>query len=359
MPDLEELRSALRDRESEPRVKRMWDRIDRARGAHGAPPTLVFSRRAPMAAFALVAVAAGLALAAYVAPPGAPEALVRTDGAPLAGALPAAATVELSDGSRIEPEDGARLDVLESSGRTVSLGLRHGRARFVVTPGGPRAWHVECGDVTVDVVGTIFTVDRDGARVSVEVERGSVLVRGDGVPDHAQRIDAGGSIDIGPPPEPEEDTLAPTIALVEPATVPTLEPSPPLRRGAEEPEDPVGDLLTRADDARREGDDAPAARLLDSIVTRHADDPRAALAAYTLGRLRLDRMGELHGAARSFARAIELGLPDELAEGARAGRAIALARAHDPAAADALADYLDAHPDGRSRAEVLRASEAP
>ena len=91
-----------------------------------------------------------------------------------------------------------------------------------------------------------------------------------------------------------------------------------------------------------------------AVVAQHADDPRAALAAYSLGRLRLERTGELRNAARTFARALELGLPKKLAKGARAGRAIALARAHDPGAKHTLTEYLTAHPNKHSRAKVLQ-----
>ena len=379
MTEPEKLASALRDRESEPRVKRMWDRIDAARRPRAV-------RRGPRVAVAgMVAIAAAAALVIGLSGERAPGVLTVADGAPLPGAalsgsIGSGSVVALSDGSRIEAGELARLDVLESSPRTVALGLRRGRVRFSVTPGGPRAWHVECGAVTVDVVGTVFTVDRDGDRVAVSVERGSVLVRGDGVPDHVQRVDAGGAIEIGAQPAVatrDEATIAPSVAadpvaeraIAEPAfaelavAIPsTAVPSttvPSTTAPRRESDDPVADLLARADTARRGGRHEAAARLLDTVVAQHADDPRAALAAYSLGRLRLERTGELRSAARTFARALELGLPEELVEGARAGRAIALARAHDPGADRALEEYLEAHPDGRSRAEVLRWQEAP
>lgn len=354
---IETLAASLRERECEPRVKRMWDRIDAARGGRDRATAPLRSSRRPVVALVSVLAIAAAVLLAFPWLPHPPAALTIAGDEPLSGAIEGGSVVDLSDGSRIEADEAAHLDVLESSPRTVSLGLRHGRARFLVTPGGPRAWHIECGGVTVDVVGTIFTVDRDGEHVTVSVERGSVLVRGDDVPDHTQRLDAGHSLVVGPPePElaPEPTVVAVAPAAPEPAVDEVNEP--PARRGSE---DPVGDLLADADEARRSGDDPRAVRLLDAIVARHADDPRAALAAYTLGRVRLDRLGELRAAARSFARALELGLPDELAEGARAGRAIALARAHDPAADGALGEYLANHPDGRSREEVLRAEEAP
>ncbi|AKF11460.1 hypothetical protein DB32_008609 [Sandaracinus amylolyticus] len=337
-------------------MKRMWDRID---GARRTTPRTSPTRRLVIAGATLAAAAVALVV---VAPRGAedhePVPLTIADTVPLAGSLAPGSVVRLSDASRIEVDDDARLDVLESSARTVALALREGRARFEVTPGGPRAWRIESGGVTVEVVGTVFTVARSGARVTVSVERGSVLVRGDDVPDHVQRLDAGDSIEVGPAPSAEpvrED--APVVVASE--TIAVEAPSPPAveRRptpSREVDQDPVASLLASADAARRRGDHAGAARLLEQVVREHADDQRAALAAYSLARLRLDRTGEPRAAARDFARALELGLPDQLAEGARAGRAIALARTGDARAAEALAAYLEAYPDGRYRAEVLR-----
>lgn len=363
MPDHERLRDALRESQHEPRVKRMWDRIDEAR----APRARARSgrRAARVVSAGILAAAAAIALV-FLAPQRVPEPLTLEGSAPLAGSLAPDRTVRLSDGSQIAVDADARLDVLESSARTVALALRQGRARFEVTPRGPRAWRIDCGGVTVEVVGTVFTIDRDGAHVAVSVERGSVLVRGDDVPDHVQRLEAGDVLEVGAPSiapplreENAETTADESIAPVPSTQVSVAPPGGGDRRSASAPsratdDDPVAALLARADAARRRGEDADAARVLEVVVAEHAEDQRAALAAYSLARLRLDRMGEPGAAARDFERALALGLPDQLAEGAHAGRAIALARQDDPAAASAVADYLEAYPEGRYRAEVLR-----
>ncbi len=109
-------------------------------------------------------------------------------------------TVALSDTSRIELSPGAQLEPLENSGALFSVLLAKGRATFDVHPGGGRRWLVECGVVTVEVVGTRFTVERSPERARVDVERGVVLVRGDRVRDHVQRLTAGESLDVGAPP---------------------------------------------------------------------------------------------------------------------------------------------------------------
>lgn len=47
-----------------------------------------------------------------------------------------------------------------------------------VQPGGPRRWQVEGGLATIEVVGT-------AGRLRVSVQRGAIVVRGEGVPDRA------------------------------------------------------------------------------------------------------------------------------------------------------------------------------
>lgn len=74
--------------------------------------------------------------------------------------------------------------------------------------------------------------------------------------------------------------------------------------------------LARADDARRDGDLRTAVALLARVVRRGADR-RAALAAFTLGRLEMDELRRPARARAAFSRALALGLPDRLAQQAR------------------------------------------
>ena len=59
---------------------------------------------------------------------------------------------------------------------------RRGGVRFEVEPDGPRRWTIETGLATVEVVGTVFEVERAPGAVDVRVERGVVVVRGERVP---------------------------------------------------------------------------------------------------------------------------------------------------------------------------------
>lgn len=75
----------------------------------------------------------------------------------------------------------------------------------------------------------------------------------------------------------------------------------------------VDALLGEANAARARADVPAAWGALDRIVTEHAADPRAGLAAFTMGRLALDRVA----AQRAFTRALDLGLPARLEADAR------------------------------------------
>jgi transmembrane sensor len=104
-----------------------------------------------------------------------------------------ATVLDLSDGSRITLDPEGRIDVLGNDKRTFVTTLRRGKAHFEVEPGGPRRWVVEAGLVSVEVVGTGFTVERGDEQVTVTVDHGIVLVRGE-FPGSERRLTAGQSL---------------------------------------------------------------------------------------------------------------------------------------------------------------------
>jgi transmembrane sensor len=108
----------------------------------------------------------------------------------------------LSDGSQIEIAADTRLVLLENNGQSFALRLERGRARFEVTPGGPRRWRMECGLASVTVVGTALTIERGASSLRVEVAHGVVEVRGERVPDGLRRLTAGQSLSIDSPAAP-------------------------------------------------------------------------------------------------------------------------------------------------------------
>ena len=299
--------------------------------------------------------------------------------------------IALSDGSSIRLSPGAHIEPLESSGTTFSAVVTQGRADFDVRPGGPRHWVIECGLATVEVIGTSFSCDRGSGRLRLVVHHGVVLVRGERVPDRARRLLAGESLDL------VADALRPSPASHDVFAIPALpesarasgslaaEPLADLakveevrtrgrpatalgwrdlaRRGRhgeafsalgteglqrEAKHLGVDDLFALADVARLSGHPADAVVPLERILTDFANDARAPLAAFALGRLELDSLGQAHAAANAFRKALALGIPSGLREDVRARLVEAYARSGDAGAARRAADaYVDEFPNGR------------
>ncbi|MCC6872808.1 MAG: FecR domain-containing protein [Sandaracinaceae bacterium] len=309
----------------EERISSLWSEI-RKRRDHAAAAPRRPSARSQVGAASAVASAAAAGIALWLArpapPPPAPGELRLANAAlpdvlQTAQAAQAERVVSLSDRSRIAVAPGARLEVLQNDGEHFGLLLRHGRARFEVEPGGPRRWVIEAGLATVEVIGTVFVVEREERGVRVGVERGVVLVRGERVPDRVQRLTRGQSLFVEAEPEPASEAAQPqTAEVATPASAPPPAARPSDRVGdrvGDRAGDRVGEWLARADDARRAG--RPEAAVAPLRRAMEADgDPRAALAAYTLGRIEQSQLGHPELAEQALRRALALGLPDRLAE---------------------------------------------
>lgn len=344
----------LEDTAGEARVRRLWRGIEARRGKARARET---SRA--VIGVALAAAAAALVWIAW--PSGAPGPLLLADGGRLA-AQEGEARIALADGSAIVLAPGARLEPLHNDARAIALRLVRGQARFEVEPGGPRTWTVETGVATVEVVGTVFTVERGDGWARVEVERGVVVVRGERVPDRAARLTRGGSLMVGELPRVSASTVR---AEPEGGGVPSRrgatdgidEPAAPSRRTpprgpSDAPVEDADALMARADQARLGGRPSEAASLLEQAMAREGD-PAAGVAAFTLGRLELDVLSRPARAASAFTRALALPLPPRLREDAAARRVEAHAAAGDlDAARAAAAEYLARYPEGRHAARV-------
>jgi ferric-dicitrate binding protein FerR (iron transport regulator) len=190
--------------------------------------------------------------------------------------------VRFGDGSVAEIlERGSVVSEAPAPPGLVVARLQSGRARFDVVHDDRRRFRVEAGAVAVEVLGTQFTVEKSGDRARVMVERGRVRVSW-----------RGGGVELGVG-----------------------------ERGLYPPPDEVADLLREADAARREGRPEAALAPLHRVVDGHADDPRAPLAAFTLGRLYFDELHRAGDAAAAFARARSLDPDGPLAADARAREA--------------------------------------
>jgi transmembrane sensor len=337
----------------EEQVPRMWKRIQRG------------SRRSPTVGRVAAAVALAAAVLLVVVggwPRQAPDdagALAATSGAlPRQWSVPAGAEqqVNLTDGSQIELASDTRLEVLTNTGSVFVTSLKRGRGAFEVEPGGPRQWVVDCGFVTVEVVGTRFVVDRSDQAVEVVVQRGKVQLRGEGVD---RVLSAGETVTVSAPragatePPAPEDAASASGSDEAPPDESSEEPTGDSARGAPAatPVDYWDRLLGQADAARRRGDRVQALALLERVAKDCPDGSRRKLAGFTLARLQLD--DDPKQAARTLDRVLEDGVTRGLNEGALARLVEAHARAGDQAAARRVAtEYEKRYPQGRYLAEV-------
>ncbi len=122
----------------------------------------------------------------------------------------------------------------------------------------------------------------------------------------------------------------------------------------------AADLLLLADVARLSHHPASAVSPLRRLIDQHGDDPRASLAAFTLGRLLLDDLGQPREAAQSFRRTQALEAEGPLAHDALAREVEAWSRAGDlTRARERAREYIRLYPSGRRVAAVRRFADLP
>jgi transmembrane sensor len=307
------------------RLRTLWGAIEQRQ-----KPRRAGSRTWMQWAIAGVAVASALALflRAQRSEPGALQ-LTGLHAVATLEATGAARRFELTDGSWVQLDGGTRLEPTHNDGHDFALVLRSGRAEFEVKPGGPRRWVIDGGLAGVEVVGTHFVVTRTPTLVHVEVARGAVRVRSRFLAGGVRRLAAGESVDV-------MDTDA----------------------GAVAPPSSLDELLARADRAQAAGRVEEAVALLTQVAAADGDRARAALAAFTLGRLEADHRGRPREAAVWFRRAIGLDVPSALAEDAylRLVRAFEAVGDRDGARATA-AEYQRRFPAGRYSERLRSATQ--
>jgi transmembrane sensor len=333
---------------SEARVDRVWGRVS---------ARLVGPRRARGWVWATAALGAAAAVAFVVVRARGPHdgggqvASSAWEGAQLETAADALA-VTLVDGSSLKVEPRSRVEVGDRTPSALKLVLARGRIACDVTHREGRSFVVAAGGVEVRVVGTRFTVANEaaaaGRRVEVRVERGVVEVRG---PDgEIARVEAGHSWsqvtktealaapepEIAPEPEAEEGAAAPVAPAAKTHVAARAKPAADAR-----------ELFEQARSQWRAGHIAEAARTYQALLAAHPRDPRAGLAAFELGRLRMDRLDDMPGAVQALEQAVALAPGAELREDALARLVAAAAAAHDHLrCARARTRYLTEYPAG-------------
>lgn len=233
-----------------------------------------------------------------------------------------AVAAALEDGTRLDLAPQTTVTGLQSEPGKVELELRRGRASFDVTHDPARQFRVRAGKVTVVVLGTRFSVGRFDGVVTVAVERGKVAVETGGrvaylTPGQSWQGPEHGDPEAVLPPEerPPSDVSSRATAAGEPSastrpatatTVAKPNGSAATAVEAEAAPNPAKQLFDASREARRVGDSRRAAQLLQQLVSQYASDPRAGLAAFELGRIRADVLGDLTGAISALEQALRL-----------------------------------------------------
>jgi transmembrane sensor len=307
---------------------------------------------------------------------------------PLALRGPSLEKVRFADGSTATPRDrNSVLRTAEDSPQRVVAELVRGGARFEVTD---RLFRLEAGQVAIEAVESVFEVERRDEGVRVTVERGQVRALQNG---EVRTISAGNEAllpslrkVVAPPIAPEPIVTpppaspSPTSVIEPPRPKHTTPAHPPVthpakaswtapaeqgdfdkayeelsKSGPQAVRDLPAELLLAADVTRLSHHPSEAVPLLERVVRDHAGDPRAPLAAFTLGRVLLDELGRPQQAAGAFGKARSLEPNGPLAADALAREVEAWSRAGDTARARAQAEeYLRRFPKGARSSSVRR-----
>lgn len=271
----------------------------------------------------------------------------------------------------------SELEVLDNTAGRVELALHAGRAHFDVVPNTEREFAVQAGDVRVVVIGTVFEVERTGERVRVAVQRGRVRVE---APSGVRMLETGQArlFEQAADVARAQDVADEPVEVVEEAEVTETRTGAVQRRGRKRPSvardagwrslaqagdyegafaalqtgsavENSGDaLMDAADAARLSGHPRAAVKYLERVNSAHSRSPVAPLAAFTLGRVLLDRLGQPHKAAKAFRRARELSPGGSLVQDALAREVEALSKAGATLEANRQArEYVRRYPQGR------------
>lgn len=257
---------------------------------------------------------------------------------------------------------GTRFHVEEGVSKR-SYHLIAGAVRIETREGDPKAMVVRIGSLVIEDIGTLFTVEAlpeerarvrvtegrvkvswpTGHRVLLASEQGEFPPRSGASEDEEERKIARGPVDRLAP----EDwrSLARRGRYQQAFRM--------LERDPGKVSNGVDDLLLAADVMRLSGRPKRAVEFLERVLTSHRRDPRADLAAFTLGRVYLDELGRPLQAAKAFRTAGRGSSP--LAEESLAREVEAWSRAGDlERARQAAVRYLRKYPKG-ARVEVVRA----
>lgn len=270
-------------------------------------------------------------------------------------------SMALGDGSSVRLDSNSRFEVAGNDRSGVELLLERGRIDCDVKPRRRADFSVVADGVEVRVVGTLFSVStsKEGGtrRVEVRVDRGVVEVRTGGQEGEVVRVKAGHSwsrvTKTAPAAaQPTETAAAPEATVEEAPSAREPERSERGERGEPTREGPK-ELLEHANLLRRQGKVRQAASAYEELLAKYSGDGRAGLAAFELGRLRMDRLGDMPGAIRALERAVALAPGSGFREDALARLVTSNRRAGNLAGCKrARSRYLQSFPRGVHRQKV-------
>jgi transmembrane sensor len=293
--------------------------------------------------------------------------------APTAVAASESLAVPLADGVQAVRRDAlSQLRLTSSTPTRVVAELARGGAHFRVAHNPARTFVVEAGPVSITDLGTEFTVDRLDDGVRVAVQEGQVQVRWSG---GSGTLSAGEEDRFPPenlaPPSVPDETVAPLsaphrrhhrVASTASSSWKALAEDGDydaaynvLQRTGEPVRDETAELFLAVDVARLSHHPGESVAPLKQILAHHSLDPRAPLAAFTLGRVLLEDLGSPREAASAFGQVRRLDPESPLVEDALAREVECWSRAGELQRAHARAEqYLRAYPDGRRARSVSR-----
>lgn len=349
-------------------------------------------RRLQQSAAAATALAA-LAFFAWTQLPAKPASYTEQapTAIPTAPKLVTSGRFEFADGSRAELlRDETRLFVEQDSESRVHTSLERGQAQFYVTKKADRWFEVTTEFASVRVVGTEFEVETDLAReqTRVRVNEGRVEVHWKGPNPGKALLEAGNERWFPPPVGGTVADYAVADAAIEldpvliaPENDSGVQAEKPNRktkakralrgwqalaqkgkyhdafaalRDSKDRVDGAGELWLAVDAARRSGHPAESLPYLKRLLDEHPKDSRAALAAFTLGRVYM-QLGKDKQAADAFARVRRMAADASLREDALAREVqTASASGQSERARKRAAEYLTRYPQGRRVREVKR-----
>ncbi|MDB5216834.1 MAG: hypothetical protein JWO86_4761 [Myxococcaceae bacterium] len=280
----------------------------------------------------------------------------------------------LADGSRVTLSSGAELAIDSATRERVHLVLSAGSIVLDVTHVEGRPFVVSAAGHDVTVLGTAFAVKLDShdatRTLAVEVTRGRVAVTGptgehvlDAGQSWSTRVETAASATSAAAASSlavlaDEPSALPTSEAAEPPPAPGIEPS--SKAVAAAPVEGPRELLARATEARTSGRPRDAAIALDTLRKRYRSDARAGLAAFELGRVRMDALNDPAGAAEAFADAIALAPGAPFREDAEARRVDALDALPDRARCERVRDaYLGRYPNGLHARQIATRCKRP